>query len=98
MNELASLMDLLSAKYGWAAAATGWITTARLTLKPVSSFMQVKMTEALQRIASSPEKDDDELIGKLLANKAYRLFAFLMDLLASVKLPTTASFNELTTK
>ena len=98
MNELQPFIDLLALKHGWVGGVAAWIGTVRVPLKFISASLQGALTSALGKVAASPEQDDDALVLRVLGSKAYRLAAFLFDLLASVKLPTTATFKALQTK
>ena len=82
MNELQPLIELLEGKYGWASTVLVWVGALRLTAKFVSNQLQT----AMMRIVAS--KSDPEFLTMVLNNKGYRLAAFLVDLFASVKLPS----------
>lgn len=82
MNELQPLLELLEGKYGWLGSALAWMGALRLAAKFISNRLQSAMT----RIVAS--KADPEFLAVVLNNKGYRLAAFLVDLFASVKLPS----------
>jgi hypothetical protein len=42
---------------------------------------------AIARITDTDSDDDDALANRVLGSKAWRLIAFLLDMIASVKLP-----------
>ena len=82
MNEIQPLLELLEGKYGWVSTVVVWVGALRLTAKFVSHNLQVAMT----RIVAA--KADPEFLSVVLNNRGYRLAAFLVDLFASVKLPS----------
>ena len=82
MNDIQPLIELLEGKYGWASTFLVWVGALRLTAKFVSNQLQA----AMMRIVAS--KSDPEFLTMVLNNKGYRLAAFLVDLFASVKLPS----------
>lgn len=93
MDTLQPILDTLTQKYPWLATLLLAMGTSRLLVKLFSDRIQKALTAALQRVVDSPEQDDDEIATKLLAAKWYRITAFLVDTLASVKLPSTASLK-----
>lgn len=93
-DELKPLYELLTAQFGWLPAIVAWIGTIRVPARLFSDWIQSALTRAVSLVLASPEKDDDELLQSLLNSKPYRLLAFAVDLLASVKLPTTASLQK----
>lgn len=88
MNELQPLIELLEGKYGWISTVVVWVGALRLTAKFISAQLQAAMT----RIVAA--KADPELLAVVLNNKTYRLAAFLVDLLASVKLPSAKDITQ----
>ncbi len=93
MNQLGPLIDTLSARHGWVAAAFAWLASARVFLKLCSPQLNQFFTETLLWVHDSPMLDDDRFVLRLLANPFYRIAAFLTDYLLSVKLPTLAQFR-----
>jgi hypothetical protein len=91
-EEFQTLFDLFKVKQGWLPAAITWMVAARLALKPFGTWIQNTLTSGMVRVAESPEQDDDEQFYDLLSSKPYRLFAFVVDMLFTLKLPSTASF------
>lgn len=65
----------------------------RVALKPISVLIQTKLSEALVRVAESPEVDDDTVVLRIVTSRGWRLTAFVLDLVASVKLPGRAEFE-----
>lgn len=63
------------------------IGTARLLIKPIGAWLQSLITRAAEKASLSLDPEDDTIIEDVLRSRAYRLFAFLLDLFASVKLP-----------
>jgi len=95
MNALAPLIDTLSVQHGWLAAAFAWIASARVFLKLCSPQLQQFFNESLLWVHASPELGDDAFVVRLLSNPLYRIAAFLLDYLLSVKLPALAQFRAL---
>jgi len=95
MNELAPLLDTLSAQHGWLTAALAWLASVRVFAKLCSPQLNVFFAETLLWIHDSPDVDDDAFVNRLLANPIYRITAWLLDYLLSVKLPTLAQFRAL---
>ena len=93
-TELTNLLDALGAKNGWGAAILTWMAALRIVIKPFSARVLQKLNETLERVAQSPETDDDLLIERVLRHRSYRWAAFLLDLLTSFKLPSHADFTE----
>lgn len=59
----------------------------RLLIKPFGAWLKAVITRAAEKASESLDPDDDTIIETILGSTAYRLFAFLLDLFASVKLP-----------
>lgn len=81
-------IDLLSAKHGWLPAVLGGMATARLAIKPFSLALQSLLARAFAFVHETKEAEDDEFIAAMLKRRWYRVLVFLVDTLASVKLPT----------
>jgi hypothetical protein len=92
-NDFVKLWAALGGDVGLFTQIAVWIGSIRIPLKLVSAFIQKKLTELLVKVADSPFNDDDEMIKVILANKVYRIFAFLFDWVLSVKLPTLQDFE-----
>ena len=73
------------------AALAAFVGTVRLFAKFIQSPLQNFLTAAIARVNDSPEKDDDQLLHNLFAAPWYRLLAFTLDYLLSLKLPTSDS-------
>jgi hypothetical protein len=87
VNELAPLLDLLTAQFPGLVKLATAIGFARLLIKPVGQWLKGLITAAAERASLSLDREDDTIIESILHSRAYRLFAFLLDLFASVKLP-----------
>ena len=92
-DALTPLIRALGFEDGWLIAAASWIATLRVAFKPFSIATQARLADVLARVVDSPEQDDDAIAIRLLTSRAYRLTAFGLDLLASVKLPGTADLR-----
>lgn len=78
-------MDALITQYlstlpDWLLAVISIIGMLRLVVKPVMTIIQKIVKE-------TPSKKDDAWLEKLLKSKGYRIFRFILDLVASIKLP-----------
>lgn len=73
------------------AALAAFVGTVRLFAKFIQTPLQNFLTAAIARVNDSPEKDDDQLLHNLFAAPWYRLLAFTLDYLLSLKLPTSDS-------
>lgn len=74
----------------WRSIALSVLTTIgilRLFIKPVGQWLKGLITRAAEQASLSLDPDDDTIIERALRSPFYRLFAFLLDLFASVKLP-----------
>lgn len=91
MNELQPLIDALQDKLPWLAVLSSIMGLARLFAKPLSALVQSFFTKLLLYVQGTPETDDDAWVERLLASRPYRAFAFGVDWVLSVKLPTSAS-------
>lgn len=70
----------LAVKYPAFASVALVIGSLRIFLKPL-------MALAISYVEWSPDPKDNEKLKKVMESKAYKLFAFALDYLASVKLP-----------
>lgn len=75
----------------WLAGLAAFVGTVRLFAKWIQLPLQNFLTAAIARVNDSPEKDDDQLLHNMFGSLEYRFFAFLMDYLLSLKLPTSDS-------
>lgn len=91
--ELQQLLGALAGDQGHLTALLAWMAAARLPLKLCSEKLQSFLTESLAYLHDTPEKDDDLFALKILENPLYRVLAFFVDMLTSVKLPTAAQFR-----
>ena len=93
-HSLQPLLDLLSGKLGWLPTALAWIGALRLPMKLAGDWLQRALTAFVNDVANSPESDDDSALRKILGSLPYRLSAFALDAIFSLKLPTTQSLNK----
>lgn len=91
MTEIQPIIDALQAKFPWLASVLFFIGAMRLLSKPVSGWVQILFTKLVVFVTGTPEKDDDDWLKSFLASKPYRFVAFVVDLVASVKLPNSDS-------
>lgn len=67
--------------------ALAWIGALRLLIKPLGNWLKGVITAAAERASLTLDREDDTVIEYILRARSYRIFAFLLDLFASVKLP-----------
>lgn len=73
------IIDLL-AQYPKVLAALALIGTLRLVFKPIMAALD-------QIVVATESKKDDEVLGKVKSSKIYKGFVFVVDYVASIKLP-----------
>lgn len=95
MNEIQPLIDALQDKLPWLAALTSFMGLARLLAKPISALVQSFFSKLVLFIQGTPETDDDAWLERVLGSKPYRFFAFVVDWVLSIKLPSSASVQTL---
>lgn len=94
MNDIQPIIDALQDKLPWLAALTTVMGILRLIAKPLSALVQSFFTKLLLYVQGTPETDDDAWVERILASKWYRAFAFVVDWVLSIKLPTSASVQK----
>jgi hypothetical protein len=94
MQDIQPLIDALQAKLPWLAALTTIMGALRLLAKPFSALVQSFFSKLLTYVESTPEKDDDTWVTTILGSKLYRLFAFVVDWVLSIKLPNSDSLKK----
>jgi hypothetical protein len=82
-DELQFLWWHMRGDFGWLMAVISWITAARLVFKPINGMFQ-------SYIASRPAAQT-EWAKWLLSSPLWGFLSFLLDYLASVKLPRVSS-------
>ena len=85
-QELQYWLRCLSGEYGWLIAISMWPTVLRMSLKPIQKFL----TSALEGLGP----DDGAWASRILGSRAWRTFVWLVDYIASVKLPVKTSLKE----
>lgn len=93
MNDLQPLIDLVSGKIPWLVPTLATLMAIRLPMKLLSGWLQRVMTAFVERVAVSPETDDDEMLRRVLGSIWYRFAVFLLDAVFSLKLPTADSLT-----
>lgn len=88
MEQIQPLLDLLTAKFGFMPSVLGWMAALRLACKPFSLALQSLLGRVFRFVHDTEEAEDDEFIAAMLKRRWYRALVFLVDLIASVKLPT----------
>lgn len=77
---MTEFLEKLVLEYPWLAGFIFAVGTFRIFFKPVMSALEAA-------IAETPTKVDDEWLAKLKSSKVYTMLVWLVDYLASVKLP-----------
>lgn len=98
MQDIQPIIDALQDKLPWLAALTTAMGILRLASKPVSSLLQSFFTKLLLYVQGTPQTDDDAWVENILASKGYRAFAFIVDWILSIKLPTSDSVKKVNEK
>ena len=91
--ELQALLDTLAGQHGGLSAGLAWIAALRVSLKPFSIQISSVLDRAVNRACQTDDTDDDQFILRIFSARWYRVLAFLLDLLASVKLPLSICNN-----
>jgi hypothetical protein len=73
------LLDLVM-KFPVAASVVAGVGIARLIFKPLMVFLQAV-------VEATPSQSDNVLLQKVMESKIYKGWAFVLDYLASIKLP-----------
>lgn len=87
MSELAPILDTLTAQFPWLVKLAAFIGFARLLIKPIGLGLRGLITRAYERAITTSDTNDDHWLESLIQSRPYAIFAFLLDLFASVKLP-----------
>jgi hypothetical protein len=89
MSEIQPIIDWVQKDYPWVATLIMIMGFARLLAKPISGWLQGVFSKLAAFVERTPETDDDEWLRRVLASVPYRVLAFIVDLILSVKLPTS---------
>jgi hypothetical protein len=85
--EINQLISLLGGDDGRAAQIVAWMGTARLFAKLFSSWLQQAAERAIAIVTATDDPYDDKLVARLFTSKPYRIIAFVVDWIISIKLP-----------
>lgn len=95
METIQPLLDLIPSEWRNALA---WLLpimgALRLCLKPASALLKAGITRAIETASNSIDPEDDTWIESIVASRPYRVLSYLLDLLASVKLPSSAELHQ----
>ena len=72
---------------GYALTLFASVGAARFLIKPFGEIIRRAIQRAAETAIATADKDDDHWIETLLDTRFYRIAAFALDYLASVKLP-----------
>lgn len=81
-NEIDVLIASLKGEFGYTLAITSWVTCLRI----VFSFVNTKLKEFAEQALPA----EQEGIQRFLNSLPWRIVVFLVNMLCSIKLPTTA--------
>ena len=80
LNVLGPVLGALAGKYGVVVQILSLVGTLRLVMKPI-------VTAAQAITAATPTTKDDAVVAEVVASKWYKGLSFVLDYLASIKLP-----------
>lgn len=80
MSVLAPILNGLAGQYGVVAQVLMWIGTLRLLFKPIMTCIQAV-------VDVTPTQTDNEILAKVMNSFPYKAISFVLDLVASLKLP-----------
>ena len=81
LSFLRPVLEAAAGQYGWLVAVMTIVGVLRMVFKPAMSLLKTV-------VDLTPTAKDNELLEKILKNPMYKIFAYLLDWTASVKLPT----------
>lgn len=90
MNETELLTPILKALHGdngWGVAVLSWIGTSRLVFKLISTKVEELINALAKWLTANKDQAGIDKVNSLLSTPAWRVFAFLADYIASIKLP-----------
>ena len=81
LEYLKPIVEMMAGKFPPAVIMIFTVMGAlRMAMKPIMSMIQIY-------VDATPSKEDDGLVEKIKGHKAYKMIAYILDWLASVKLP-----------
>lgn len=92
-NPFGPLLDLLGGHAGRVVQIVTLIGSLRVVFKLFSGRIQEFFERALARVVETSDTEDDHIAEIILRSWLYRLFAFLVDMLTSLKLPLVLPVN-----
>jgi len=95
LEPLSALLRSLSGENGFVTQALTWIAALRLAIKPGQIWIRDRIISVLQRAAESADISDDQIVESVLTSSAWRVTAFILDFLASLKLPLVDDFRRI---
>ena len=87
------LMAALSTQSGWLAAVVAWIGTVRVVMKPFNARLQTSMMEWVTE--DFENEDRVRTLHRVLPRYDYRILAFLVDQIFSLKLVSHADLHRI---
>lgn len=91
-KSLEALWTALTFKQGVFLGIATWMAASRTFLKFVSKWLQSGMSTLVDRAVESKLTQDDDIAERILGSRLYRIVAFFIDWLASVKMPTSETY------
>jgi len=83
----------LASRFPWFIHVSFFIGACRFAVKFFSEPLQVRLTAALGRLVAEDE-EGARMVESWLKRPGYRLTAFMLDWLTSIKLPTWRTFRD----
>jgi hypothetical protein len=93
METLQPLLNLLGGDHGRLAQVIALIGSARIALKPFNLWLQAQLTALVDSCQDRTDFARPDHVRALLESTPYRLLAFAVDLLSSIKLPDASALT-----
>ena len=81
METLQPVIEAYLGQHGWAVQVLSIMATLRLLFKPTQAYLK-------EIILLTSSKRDDELLARFESSKTFRVISTMLDLFASIKLPS----------
>lgn len=92
INGLKYFGGTLKGNNNWLAILAAWVATLRVVFKPFNVWLQKRLSSTFMNSVAVPGSDHDLFLQRILTSKKYRTVAFVLDLVASLKLPDIDSY------
>jgi Na+/H+ antiporter NhaD/arsenite permease-like protein len=84
---ISQAINALHGNNGWIVAALTWIGTLRLFFKLISASVENLLKALATWLTTTNDQTNIVKVNAILSTYAWRVFAFLADYIASIKLP-----------